>query len=306
MTLEVDSGWQALRRDPLPWLLDEGRPGLCWRTLLELVGRSPDSAAAQRARGGASAAEPVATLLERLLPDGRWDMGTPEWHRHRGPSWRLVAATELGADPADPRLQAAAGRLFATATGVGGFEERPGAGPSAVATARAVQAVCFLGWGRHLRVQEALAWLEEGALPTLRGGSRAVVAVAALRAAAETGRRALLAKAGGVLVDWLGTRSVRGASSFGHPRLTSTDQLEALWALARAGHPWDERLGPSLRRLQEAADAEGRWWRRDPTPRTLPIPAVPGPSRWLTLRAAVAVTTYAVSARLPRLFPAAP
>lgn len=306
----IRSGWEALRADPLPWLLDDEHPNLRWRTLVELVGRDPDSPAVRRARGGANAAEPLASLLAALRPDGSWDVGAADWHRFRGPAWRMVAALDLGADPEDPRLQAAAGRLLEEAVGEGGFAPRAGTDECPVVTARSLQMLCTLGWGRHLRVQEALAWLEEKAVAAARGPRGATVAVAALRAASECGREGLQEMAGEWLGRWIAGRSPRRAPSYGHPNLATTDELEILWALARAGGSFNDTLRPALGRLQEAADPAGRWWQGCPPPASLPVPegAEPGPrpSRWITLRATEVITAHAVEAELPRRFPLPP
>jgi hypothetical protein len=222
----------------------------------------------------------------------------------------MVAALDLGADPDDPRLQAAGERLLEESTGEGGFAPRPGASASPLVTARSVQMLCALGWGRHLRIQEALAWLEEHALPTARGPEAATVAVAALRAAVECGREGLRTMAGGWLRRWLDGRSPRRPPRYGHPNLSTTDELEVLWALTRARESFDDTLRPALVRLQETADPAGRWWRGGPPPASLPVQETgapgPRPSRWITLRAVVVITTHAVEAELPRRFPLPP
>ena len=66
------SGWEALRGDSLAWLLDEARPNLQWRVLVELIGRPLDSPAVRRARGAANGVEPLASLLAELHSDGGW------------------------------------------------------------------------------------------------------------------------------------------------------------------------------------------------------------------------------------------
>ena len=75
MTACIDA-WESLRGDPLPWLLDPNRPNLHWRVLTELVGRPPESPAVVRARGGADAVEPIASLIADLQPDGTWASDT--------------------------------------------------------------------------------------------------------------------------------------------------------------------------------------------------------------------------------------
>jgi len=117
-------GWEALSGDPLSWLLDNHVPNLHWRVLTELVGRPQDSQAVRRAQGGASASEPVASLLADLHPDGRWATDKPMWKRYSGPGWRMVAAVQWGADPTDPRLDAAITKILDEMPGDGGFAIR--------------------------------------------------------------------------------------------------------------------------------------------------------------------------------------
>ncbi len=119
-------GWEALRGDSLDWLLDPARPNLHWRVLVELVGRPTDSPAVRRARGGANAVEPVASLLADLHPDGGWATTVPRWSVYNGPGWRLVAAVAWGADPDDPRLHAASERLLQARPGRGRTGEAAG------------------------------------------------------------------------------------------------------------------------------------------------------------------------------------
>ncbi|MEJ2189136.1 MAG: hypothetical protein P8Y93_06905, partial [Acidobacteriota bacterium] len=77
-------------------------------------------------RAGANAATPVASLLADLHEDGGWETSAGLWDTYAGPGWRLVAAVQFGADPSDPRINAAAERLLETAPGEGGFAQRAG------------------------------------------------------------------------------------------------------------------------------------------------------------------------------------
>jgi hypothetical protein len=294
-------------------LLDEHRPNLHWRVLAELVGRPVDSAAVVRAMGGASACEPVATLLADLHPDGSWVTPVGMSRRYGGPWWRLIAAVQLGADPSDPRLDAAAGRLLDRIDGVGGFSAGPNQPESAVLTARLVQTVACLGFIRHLRVQEALAWFEEDRRAwNLPLGQLWTVATALLAALASGGLvgHPLRKRLGKKLIGLFATAEAP-STRYGHPNLARTDLSEVLWALARIGVPWDERLAGPLRLLQSAQNEQGRWPSRRAVPQSLPVKpdtfeTVGEPSRWITLRAVVALNAYAVPAQLPRLFPEKP
>jgi hypothetical protein len=300
-------------------LLDSRRPNLHWRVLLELVRRPPESPAVLRARGGSNAAEPVASLIADLHPDGTWATGQPMWRPYSGPGWRFLAAVQWGADPADPRLQAAAQVLLETAPGEGGFSRRPGSPAVPWLTARVLQALAELGWCHHQRFQEGLAWLEEGDIGHRDGGWRCwrrrtspsecdvtpVALLAALAACGDRKRTRLRNRATASIVRIMSsTDSVVG--DYGHPCLGRTDEAEVLWSLAKAETSFQPTMVPALRRLQSRQVDGGRWRRTAPVPRSLGVVgegAVGEPSRWVTLKCVVALMAYAVEAGLPRMYP---
>jgi hypothetical protein len=304
-------GWEALRADPLPWLLDEQRPNLRWRVLVELVGRPADSPVVVQARSGAHAIEPLASLLEDLLPDGSWDTAPGLWSRYAGPGWRVIAAAQWGADPADPRMHAAVERLLDQAPGHGGFAPRVGKPESLRLTARLVQAAAELGWGRHLRVCEGLAWLAE---QEVGDPVTAVATLAAITAAGDPRPPGLAERAVESLVESLqriGARARLSKTDFAHPNLLESGAIEGVWALARAGVDYDPRLRRALALVQAAADSAGFWPLRRALPASLPVDGTArqplgAPSPWLTLRAVVGLLAYAAPAALPRLFPSPP
>jgi hypothetical protein len=315
-TATCSYGWEALRGDPFPWLLQGDRPNLQWRAAVELVGRPADSPVVRRAQSAASAAEPVASLIEQLHPNGSWATSAPLWARYAGPGWRLVAAVQWGADPTDPRLHAAAERLLEASHCHGGIGVTSDTRPSLPVTARALQALAGLGWCRHPRFLEALAWLEQEISmwevePTSACAVTSVGVMATLAACPMLRRATLLDRVTASLERELGRDGDRVHRRLGFPNLLRTDLAEMLWVLARAGAPYDARMADALRWLQGIQRDGGRWPRQHPVPRTLPIgdaerPSPGQASRWLTLRAVVAITTYAVATGLPRLFPAKP
>ncbi len=318
MSRACSEGWEALAADPLPWLLDERHPSLLWRVLVELVGRPVDAPAVARSRGGASADEPVATLLAELLPDGSWTTRARTWTPFLGPGWRLLAAIRLGADPEDPRLRAGAERLLDQLRDDGVMVRRPGAQPSPCLAARFIEAMTRLGLARDRRVESLTAWLEEqppascGGWRCPRaghggaGGGCAVTAVALLGAAAEGAERVrgrLLHRAAGALTAGLPVRAALGEAN-----LDRTDAAEGLHALARSGVSYDPRMRPALKTIQAAQDASARWRADAQSPRSLPSGEEWSSrlSGWVTLRAVVALLRWAGEANLPRRFPAKP
>jgi len=305
-----------LRADPTGWLLDDEHPAVAWRALADLIRRPAEAPAVRRARGAAGASEPLATLLAPLDPGGRWDLRVPPWKYPEGGAWRLTAAAQLGADPEDPRLDAATGRLVEA----GIVQE---AGRPCVA-ARAAEALAAFGWTNSPVLSELLAWIEEGTVAAEGGGWRCsdpshraehggcvVTAAAVLGVLAAPGARprpTLAVRAREALLLALGASWQNGGD--GWPNLLRTDRCEALLRLAMAGVPWDPRMEAALVALQSAQDSRGRWpveagpegvWGRPPQ---LDRPGQP--SRWRTLHALIVLSMYAVDARLPQLFPEGP
>jgi len=314
--------WESLRGDSLSWLLDPQRPNLHWRVLVELVQRPADSPAVGRARGGSNVPEPVASLIADLQPDGAWAPEQGLWRPYSGPGWRYLAAVQWGADPNDPRLQRAAERMLEIAPGEGGFAVAEGGRSAPWLTARFLHGLAELGWCRHPRFQEGLAWLEDGDAKHPAGGWRAVdrgstsgecavTAVAllcALAACAEDRRTALRERALRSLSRVL-ARTAKHRVRLGHPCLGRTDVAEILHALARAGAQLEPEMVPALRRVQRRQDEGGRWRRDVSVPISLGLrheEKAGSPSRWVTLKCVVALMTYAVDARLPRMYPQKP
>lgn len=295
-------GWEALRGDSLPWLLDEQRPNLHWRALVELIGRPEDSPAVRRARGGANAAEPVASVIAELQPDGSWASDAAMWSRYDGVGWRVVAAMQWGADPGDPRLHAGSERILETAEGEGGLEWSGRRTPAPRLTARALEAMVALGWDGHARVQEWLAWFEA----TPEWEHDAVAAVAVLKACRGGLRPKLVERAVDGLDARLGDEPGGIPASLGYPNLQRTDLAEVFAALAAAGIEWRPAWRHTLGELQRRQRGLGRWNRRAPVPSSLGAPEPDQPSRWITLEATRALLTYAVDAGLPRYFPPPP
>ena len=305
--MSIVHAWESLRGDPMSWLLDESRPNLHWRVLVEFVRRPPSSPAVIRARGGADAVEPIASLLADLNPDGTWATDVGYWKPYSGPGWRIVAAVQWGADPTDPRLQATAERFLETAAGEGGFARGEGGDPVPWLTARMLHTLVELGWCRHPRFQEGLAWLEEEASfdDAIACGVTAAALLGTLSACPDQRRSALRSRAvDSILRSFVEGR--RSLSRLGHPCLGRTDLAEMLWALASADVPFTPEMGPALARLQRRQIEGGRWRRDVPVPESLPVRVdiVAGkPSQWVSLRCVTALMRYAVDAKLPRMYP---
>jgi hypothetical protein len=239
-----------------------------------------------------------------------------------GPGWRLVAAVQWGADPSDPRLQAAAQNLIETVPGQGGFAARVKGEVTPWFTGRVLHALAELGWCRHPRFQEGLAWLEDTTASTSLGGwviegrrkqrkeclVTPVALLGILPACSEDRRQTLSSRAIESIMRSLGSLG-RGVRRLGHPCLARTDLAEVLWTLARNDVPLRGQVTSALRILQRKQLEQGRWRREAPVPTSLPIDSPPragSPSRWVTLKSVTALMHYAVEAGLPRMFPQKP
>ena len=301
--------WRHLKGDPTRFLLADDEPGVVWRTLVELLGRPHDSPAAVRARLAARETGAAAILLAQQNPLGYWGSPIAYGARWGGTAWHLMALAALGADPEDPRADRAA-EVFVEQLQPrsGGFSAAKGRPPAACFTAEVCVAMARFGYAHHPRVREAVAWLAErdgGAglwsCPELRhlvGGACPVAAVAVLRFVgelppSERSQVARLAKrAGEGLVErglFLEGNAPRGWWTFAHPSLGRTDLLDALAALARLGWPAEPPLLAALLGVLGRQDSSGRWAPQQTAPFGDPVGQ---PSRWLTLKALVAVAAY--------------
>ncbi len=297
--------WRHLRGDPTRFLFDGEDPGVEWRALVELLGRGPDSPAVERARAAARESGPAAEILRQQGAMGLWGSPGGVGHRWGGSLWRFLAATWLGADPHDPRVERAASALLAVLSpSSGGFSPARDTQRSACLTAAVCAAMMRCGFGRHPRVQEAVAWLwaREGeggwSCPDLRhlvGGECPHAAVWVLKTVVEAGDsdRRRLAPLAERATNWLESRGLLiegpappGWRRFGYPCLGQSDLLEALATVAR----WQHQASPAVLQVLEVVltrQDEGGHWRVE---RAAPLgEKVGAPSRWLTLQALVAV-----------------
>lgn len=297
MSAACTEGWQALRGDPLPALLEDDRPGVRARILTDLMGRPGASPAVRRAHSGANAGPPIAALLEDLWPDGTWRGRWPRWSSPDGEGWRLVEAVAWGADPHDPRLSAGWKAALENLEQDGGWRPRSrNGGPSAAFTARLLEAaVPVLGWKSELRLAEAAAWLEEAVWD--RPEITAVAVLGALRAGSQK-RPKLAERAVARLGSWLAEE--RRECALGFPNRLRVDSAEVLSALAWSGGEYRPEYRRSLAWLQHRQDGGGRWDARRPRS------GAQDGSVMVTARAVGALLAFAVPAKLPRLFPAKP
>jgi hypothetical protein len=159
---------EHLSGDPLPWLLGRETPAVRAATLQRLCDRPADDVEVVAARAEAMRADPIRSILEAQDPEGWWvKPGAGYAPKYTGTVWELMFLDQLGADPADARVQRACDYVLChTAAASGGFGAT-GAGdggpppPSRVIhclNGNLVRALIGLGrWGDP-RLRAAVEW----------------------------------------------------------------------------------------------------------------------------------------------------
>ncbi len=159
--------WRArLNGDPVPWLLDEDEPAVRHRALRELLDKPADDLQVVAARRLAMTSDPIATILAAQDPEGWWVYpGAGYGPKYSGTVWSFIFLDQLGADGADPQIQAACEYVLEqTQASNGGFAWAGGkvsARPSNVAHCLNGNMLrALIGFGRldDERVQRSIAW----------------------------------------------------------------------------------------------------------------------------------------------------
>jgi hypothetical protein len=164
----MDAWRDALRADPLPWLLEVADPAVRHVTLRDLCDEDPDAPQVRRARKAAMRADPVAAILAAQDPDGFWERpGAGYARKYTGTVWSLIFLGQLGADGSDRRIRAACEYVLGHAqTSSGGFgatgslSERPPPPSTALhcLNGNLLRSLIAFGWLDDERVRRAIAW----------------------------------------------------------------------------------------------------------------------------------------------------
>jgi hypothetical protein len=112
-----------LNADPRPWLLDESTPAVRAAALVQLEGRPVSDPEVAAARDLAMRADPIKSILQAQNPAGWWVKPGPGYApKYSGTVWNFMFLEQLGADPANEQVRAAAEYVLqATPTAVGGL-----------------------------------------------------------------------------------------------------------------------------------------------------------------------------------------
>jgi hypothetical protein len=165
------TGWQrVLRDDPLPWLLEEDTPAVRHVALRQLLDLPEDAPEVRAARAAAMRADPIAGILAAQQPEGFWLRPGPGYTpKYRGTVWQLIFLDQLGADGADPRVQAACEYVLAhSQSATGGFASWEGGRRDDAPPPPSLALHCLngnllralIGFGKldDTRVQRAIDW----------------------------------------------------------------------------------------------------------------------------------------------------
>jgi hypothetical protein len=157
-----------LRGDPLPWLLEPETPAVRAATLVRLLDRPADHPDVLGARAAAMAADPIAATLAAQSPQGWWVKPGPGYApKYTGTVWSLIFLDQLGADPADERVQRACEyvlRMNPTSSGglgCSGSHKETAPPPSSVLhclNGNLLRALIGFGHLEDPRVQDAISW----------------------------------------------------------------------------------------------------------------------------------------------------
>src|SRR5215831_1799841 len=156
-----DDWRQALRGDPLPWLLEEETPAVRHLALRWLLDEPETSPAARRARAAAMRADPIAATLAAQDADGYWvQPGSGYSPKYTGTVWSLMFLDQLGADPRDEGIQRACAYVLEhTQAPSGGFGmEGRSSGVVHCLHGNLLRALVGFGWLDDERVRAAVDW----------------------------------------------------------------------------------------------------------------------------------------------------
>jgi hypothetical protein len=173
----------ALRGDPLPWLLepDPANPAVRYFTLRDLLERPEDDPEVRQARTDIMITGSVPAILAAQHPEGYWfKEGNGYSPKYQGTVWQIFLLGELGADPADERVRRGCEYLLSHSLASNGAfaYNRPPVPSGAVhcLNGNLLYALFRLGYANDPRVQAALRWMAqaitgEGEFQYLKSGT---------------------------------------------------------------------------------------------------------------------------------------
>ena len=166
--------WRHLvGQSTVDWVLEDDVPAVRAFALRRLLDRAVDDPEVVTARAAAMRCDPIRAILDAQEPDGHWGEAGPGYYpKYTGTVWQLMFLDQLGADPADERVQRACDYVLEhTPTSVGGMgavASRPDAAPLPSATIHCLNGNlvrALVGFGRldDPRVRAAIDWAARAA-----------------------------------------------------------------------------------------------------------------------------------------------
>ncbi len=319
---------EGLRGDPLPWLLEDDplNPAVSYFTRRDLLDRAGDDSEVRQARARIMTTGPVPAILAAQHPEGYWvKPGSGYSPKYQGTVWQIIFLAQLGADPADERVQRGGeyllGHSLAPNKAFSANQTPVPSGALHCLNGNLLAALFVLGYGADPRVQAALTWQVQaitgaGGVAYYQSGTAgpgfacgvnagqpcgwgAVKALQALAAIPLTQHTPPVQQALKVGVEFLLSRDPAVADypftgrvsstwfKFGFPLSYWSDVLELTGLLVNLGYGHDPRLAHALRFILDKQDAHGRWKLENSLngKMWLDIEQKGQPSKWVTLRA---------------------
>lgn len=286
--------------DPIEWLLedDQANPGVRYFALTDLLDQPADAPQVVRARQAVMAHGPVPEILAAQDEEGWWvKPGGGYSPKYRGTIWQILWLAELGADPADERVQRGCeyvlGHSIAGNAAFSAHSKPVPSGSVHCLNGNLLSAFQRLDRGDDPRVQSALEWQASavtgedefeylksgtsgptfacgvnGGQPCAWGANKAMRALLAvpddrrtppIRRAIRVGAEFLLSR-DPAIADYPYTERVSSTwFKLGFPLSYWSDVLETAAVLARSGLAKRGQLDNVTELLLSKQNAEGRW-----------------------------------------------
>jgi hypothetical protein len=304
----------------LDWLLEENNPSIRYRTLTELLGKSPDDRRVREAKAQIAASRPVTAIFSKMNPEGFWYYVDERTGRGFGDGvqylgcvtthFNLAFLSELGLDRSDPRVAPAVDRYLNLQQPDGDFE-----GHFSCLYAYNLRSFVRMGYTGDPRVRRTRELMlatdrpdggylcdhHEGKYATrptkscIRGSVKALVAFAELPELWDSPRcRKLVSYFLRHRVCFQTQRPTQpaadGIAATIFPFVWRASFLEALYALSILGYGQAPELADAWALLETKKDEEGRYVVDWAPPRSYFKPDKRGkPSKWVTLYALLAL-----------------
>ncbi|MEW5720824.1 MAG: nitrogen fixation protein NifH [Chloroflexota bacterium] len=310
----------------IDWLLEKDNPSVRYFALRYLLDRAEDDHDVQAARRAIMRSAPVQKILAAQKPEGYWRKpGAGYAGKYQATTWQILFLAELGADGRNRQVRRGVEYVLEhSQSSHGGFSFSSNLAPSGAVhclNGNLVWSLVALGYGGDARVAHAVDWLA-GAItgddfdayyasttsgpgfecainlrqPCAWGAVKALRALANLPPALQTRR---VKKAIAQTVEFLLSRDLAKADypytervsgewfKFGFPLSYTSDVLEALFALAEAGHARDPRLKNAIELVISKRATDERWALKHSLNGKMwvDIEKKGKPSKWVTLRA---------------------